>query len=155
MPNWDRTPPICGMPIEEIKRRAAAGVRRRRETGELLAEFKHEFVLRRHGPGLSKKQRRVLIQASNLAIYALCNSDAQDYCHAADAINAVRRQAGMSTAFMQAILKGVAEQSAEISGEKFEVLDQLARHWLVEHFTPSDKLISIPKGKTNGDKKNE
>jgi Fic family protein len=104
---------------------------------------------------LNKKQRRVLIAAAELAIVSLANNDREDYCGAAEAINAVRRQAGMKTSFMKAILEGVAEQAAELAGEKFEILDQVARIWLAEYFTPSEKLISITKGNTNGNSKEQ
>lgn len=160
MPNWERTPPVSGLSIEEMKRRVEAGIKRRRQRGELLPEglkpirtapgtvVEGKF---KPGPSLDRKQRRVLIQAGELAIYSLANNERLDYCHACDAINAVRRQAGFSTEFMQAFLKGVAEQAAELAGEKFEVLDQLARWWLVRHFTPSDTTISIPNGHKNGE----
>lgn len=153
MPNWERTPPVSGMPIEEMKRRVADGIARRRQTGELPRADLKIIKTVPDGPVLSKKQRRVLIQAANLAIYSLANNEREDYCGAAEAINAVRRQSGMPTTFMKAMLEGVAEQAAELAGEDFEVFDKMARFWLAEYFTPSEKLISIPKGKSNGNSK--
>lgn len=147
---WKKRPPISGMPIEEMKRRVEDGIKRRRELGELPRADLKILKTQASGPILTKKHRRVLIAAANLAIYSLANNEREDYCGAAEAINSVRRQAGMPTTFMAAILEGVAEQAAELAGEDFKVLDQLARHWLAEYFTPSGKLISIVKGKTNG-----
>lgn len=143
MPNWERTPPKSGMSIEEMKKRVADGIKRRRQTGELRPEGLKELPTQLDGPGLTKKQRRVLIQAANLAIYSLANNERLDYLHAVDGMNAVRRQARLATAVLAEILKGVASAASEASGETFTVLDQLARHWLVEHYTPSNRLISL------------
>jgi hypothetical protein len=96
----------------------------------------------------------VLIQATDLAIYSLANNEREDYCGAAAAINAVRRQSGMGTEFMKVMLEGVAEQAAELAGEDFKVFDKLARFWLAEYFTPSGKMTSIVKGKGNGNNQN-
>ena len=150
---WQRRPPVSKMPIEEMQARVADGIARRRQLGELPRADLKIIKTMPAGPVLTKKQRRVLIQATNLAIYSLANNEREDYCGAAEAINAVRRQSGMPSTFMKAMLEGVAEQAAELAGEKFEVFDQLARHWLVEHFTPSGKLISITRGKSNGNGK--
>lgn len=150
MPNWDRTPPVSGLSVEEMKQRVADGIARRRQTGELPRADLKIIKTVADGPVLTKKHRRVLIQAANLAIYALANNDREDYCGAAEAINAVRHQCDMPVTFMKAMLEGVAEQAAELAGEPFEVLDQLARSWLAAYFTPSGKLISITKGKSNG-----
>lgn len=146
MPNWERTPPASGMSVEEMKKRVADGIAKRRQLGELPRADLKIIKAVPAGPVLTKKQRRVLIQAANLAIYSLANNEREDYCGAAEVINSVRRQAGMSTIFMKAILEGVAEQAAELAGEQFEVIDQIARTWLAEYFSPSDKLISIVKG---------
>lgn len=150
---WQRRPPISGMSIEEMKQRVADGIANRRKTGKLPAADLKVLRTLPSGPILTKKHRRVLIQATNLAIYALANNDREDYCGAAEAINAVRRQCDMPTTFMKAMLEGVAETAAELAGEPFEVFDQLARSWLTEYFTPSGKLISIAKGNTNGNGK--
>lgn len=149
MANWQRTPPKSGMSIEEMKKRVAAGIQRRRQTGELRPENLKEIQTVRDGPGFTKKQRRVLIQAANLAIYSLANNERLDYCHAVDAINACRRQAGLPTTFMKAILEGVASAAAEASGEPYKTLDQLARAWLQQHFTPSNRVISLSTQKGN------
>ena len=150
MPNWERTPPVSGMSIDEMKRRVADGIEKRRQIGKLPRADLRTLRTVPSGPVLTKKHRRVLIQASNLAIYSLANNEREDYCGAVEAINAVRRHAGMPTTFMKAILEGVGEQAADLMGEDFEFIDQLARHWLADYFTPSEKLISIPKGKGNG-----
>lgn len=147
---WQKRPPISGMPIEEMQRRVADGIANRRKMGELPPAGLKVLRTQASGPTLDKKQRRVMIQAANLAIYSLANAQREDYCAAAEAINAVRRQAGMATTFMRAILEGVAEQAAALAGEPVAVLDQLARHWLDEYFSPSGKLISITKGHNNG-----
>ena len=152
---WLKRPPISGMSIEEMQRRVTDGIANRRMTGELPPATMKMISTIPDGPVLTKKQRRVLIQASNLAIYSLANNEREDYCGAAEAINAVRRQCGMSTEFMAAILKGVAEQAAELAGEDYEVFDKLARFWLADYFTPSEKLISIIKGNTNGNTKSQ
>ena len=150
MPNWERTPAVSGMSVEEMKKRVAAGIKKRRELGELRPAGMKVIETVADGPVLSKKHRRVLVQAAELAIYSLANNEREDYCGAAEAMNAVRRQCGFDTGFMKAMLEGVAEQAAELAGEQFEILDQLARHWLADYFTPSGKLISITKGNTNG-----
>lgn len=152
---WQKRPPISGMGIEEMQRRVADGIANRRKTGLLPRSGLKTLKTLPSGPILNKKQRRVLIAAAELAIVSLANNDREDYCGAAEAINAVRRQAGMKTSFMKAILEGVAEQAAELAGEKFEILDQVARIWLAEYFTPSEKLISITKGNTNGNSKEQ
>jgi len=150
---WQKRPPISGMGIEEMQKRVADGIKNRRMMGELpSADLK---ILKTHasGPTLTKQHKRVLIQATDLAIYALANNDREDYCGAADVINAVRRQCEMPTTFMKAMLEGVSEVAAELAGEPFEMLDQLARLWLAEYYTPSEKLISITKGHHNGNGK--
>ncbi len=153
MPNWDRTPPVSGLSVDEMRRRVADGIATRRKTGAMPRADLKLIKTEPDGPTFDKQQRRVLIQAAELAIYSLANAEREAYCGAADVINSVRRQAGMSTIFMQGFLKGVAAQAAELAGEPVEVLDQLARAWLVEYFTPSGKLISITQGKTNGNGK--
>ncbi len=150
MPNWERTPPVNGMSVEEIKRRVAAGIENRRKSGELRPADLPNIVLEPEGPQLNKQQRRVSIQSANLCIYALANNDRHLYCEGADAIFAVQRVAGLTTQFTATMLKGVAEQAAEVSGEPFNVLDQLARSWLKDFYTPSNKVISLPKGDTYG-----
>ncbi len=150
---WLKRPPISKMPIEEMQRRGADGIANRRKTGELPSKALKILRTEPSGPVLTRKHRRVLIQASNLAIYSLANNEREDYCGAVEAINAVRHQCHMKSTFMQAILEGVAEQAAELMGEPFELIDQLARHWLADYFTPSGKLISITKGKDNGNGK--
>lgn len=153
MPNWERTPPRSGMPIEEMKRRVEAGLKRRRELGQLRPEGLKPLATVPDGPVLTKKQKRVLFQAADLAIASLAQGDATDYCHAVDAINAVRRQAGLPTTFMQTILESVAAVAAELREEPFAIVDQIARHWLADHMRPSDRVISLPtraKGETNG-----
>lgn len=150
MPNWQKHKPVSGMSVEEMKRRVEAGIKRRRATGELRREGLGNITTKVDGPTLTKQQRRVLIRAAELAIYSLSHNQALDYCHAAEAINACRRQAGLPTKFMKDMLEGVAHSAAELSGEPFKVLNQLARSWLATHFTPSNKLISIantPKGR--------
>ena len=92
----------------------------------------------------------MLNKATDLAIYSLANNEREDYCGAVEAINAVRRQAGIGTKFMQEILEGVAEVAADLMGEDFKIIDQMYRYWLGDYFTPSGKLISITKGKGNG-----
>lgn len=144
MPNWQRTPPVSGLSVEEMKQRVADGIKRRRQTGELRPQEHVEIKTIAQEPVLTKQHKRVLFRAAELAIYSLANAQALDYCHACDAINAVRRQAGLPTRFMQEILKGVAHTAADLAHEPFEVLDQLARRWLTERFTPSGKLISLP-----------
>ena len=147
---WQKRPPISGMSIEEMQQRLADGIENRRKSGELPRSDLKVLKTRPSGLILTKQHRRVLIQAANLAIYSLANNEREDYCGACEVINAVRHQAGMPTTFMQAMLKDVAETAAELAGEPFELLDQLARSWLADYFTPSGKLISITKGKTNG-----
>lgn len=147
MPNWQKHKPVSGMSVTEMKARVADGIKRRRQTGELRREGLGNIQTKVDGPTLDRKQRRVLIRAAELAIYSLTHNQALDYCQAAEAINAVRRQAGMPTKFMQDMLKGVAQSAAELSGEKFQVLDQLARSWLSRHYTPSNKLISLAPNK--------
>lgn len=159
MPNWERTPPVSGMSIEEMKRRVTAGIRRRRETGELRPEGLSDLKTVPGtvkdgklipGPSLTKKQRRVLIRAAELAIYSLANNERLDYIHAAIAINAVRREAGMRVGFMGDFLTGIAAQAAELAGEKPEFLDRVVRTWLAEALGPTGKTISIPKGDSHG-----
>lgn len=150
---WQKRPPISGMSIEEMQKRVADGIANRRTTGALPRSDLPILKTQPSGPILTKKHRRVLMQAANLAIYSLANNEREDYCGAAEVINAVRHQAGMSSEFMKAMLEGVVEQAAELAGESFEVFDKLARFWLSEYFTPSGKLISITKGKTNGNGK--
>ncbi len=147
---WLKRPPISGMSIEEMQKRVADGIANRRKTGQLPSKDLRILKTLPSGPVLTRKQRRVLNQATDLAIYSLANNERVDYCGAVEAINAVRRQAGMPTKFMQALLTGVAEVAAELMGEDFKTIDQLARFWLADYFTPSGKLISITKGKGNG-----
>lgn len=150
---WQKRPPISGMPIEEMQKRVADGIKTRRQLGELPSVGLR--ILKTHplGPILTKKQKRVVVQATDLAIYSLANAEREDYCAAAAAINAVRRQAKLPKSFMKAMLEGVAELAAELAGEPASVLDQLARYWLDEYFSPSGKLISITKGHNNGNTK--
>lgn len=151
MPNWERTPPVAGMSIEEIKKRVAAGIKRRRQTGELRPEGLKDLVTHLDGPGFTKAERVALIRMAELAIYSLANHERQDYCQAAETINALRRKAGFPTTLTGHLLKGIAEQAAELADDHgFEFYDQLARSWLADHFRPSEKVISIasqPKGK--------
>ena len=147
---WLKRPPISGMSIEEMQKRVADGIANRRKTGELPSKDLKILKTQPSGPTLTQKQRRVMVHATELAIYSLANNEREDYCGAVKAINAVRRQVGMSTKFMREILEGVAEQAAELMGEDFTMIDHLARHWLADYFTPSGKLISITKGKGNG-----
>lgn len=149
--DWKKTPPINKtMPIEEMQRRVAAGIKRRQDRGEMQDPTLKRISLKPGGPTLTKQHRTVLIQASNLAIYSLANNEREDYCGAADAIRAVCVQSGFKGSMFAELLKGVAEQAAELAGEDFTILDQLARHWLAEYFTPSGKLISITKGVDHG-----
>lgn len=155
MPNWERTPPVSGMSVEEIKKRVADGIKRRRKIGELRPEGLGEiqFEADPNSPHFNKEQRRLIIGHSNIAIYALANNDRVDYCGAVGAINQVRLAAGFPSSLMQALCNGIASAAAEASGEPFETLDQLARHWLEEHYKPSGKVISIAKGKPSDGKK--
>lgn len=155
MPNWKRTPPINGMTIEEIKKRAKAGIENRRKLGLLPPADMKIITTTPDGPVLTKKQRRVMVRATDLAVYSMANLDREDYCAAAETINAVRRQCGMTSAFMGVILSAVVDMAAELNGEDSMVLDQLSRFWLNDYFNPSDKLISIPKGKANGNGKKQ
>ena len=147
---WKKRPPISGMSIEEMQKRVEDGIANRRKTGELPSADLKILKTQPSGPILTRKQRRVLNKATDLAIYSLANNEREDYCGAVEAINAVRRQAGIGTKFMQEILEGVAEVAADLMGEDFKIIDQLARYWLADYFTPSGKLISITKGKGNG-----
>lgn len=147
---WLKRPPISGMSIEEMQKRVADGIANRRKTGDLPSKDLRILKTLPSGPVLTRKQRRVLNKATDLAILSLANNERVDYCGAVDVINAVRRQAGMSTKFMQELLTGVAEVAADLMGEDFKMIDQLARFWLVDYFTPSGKLISITKGEGNG-----
>lgn len=148
MPNWQKHKPVSGMSVEEMKRRVADGIKRRRQTGEMRPATLRNLETKPEGPHLTKKHKRALFRAADLAIYSLANNQKLDYCHAVDLFMAVRREAGLSKQFLVDLCKGIAEQAALLSGEPFPVLDQLARAWLAEHFNPSDKLISIPKGPT-------
>lgn len=150
MPNWERTPQVSGMSVEEMKKRVDDGIANRRRSGLLPPLASKTLKTLPSGPTLNKKQRRVLIRSAELAIYSLANDERQDYIAAAVAINAVRHQVGLPTTFMQSFLGGIAEQAAELRGEDFRVVDLLARAWLEIHYRPSDKLISIPKGRQNG-----
>lgn len=148
--SWKRTPPVSGMAIEEIKKRVAAGIERRRQTGELRPANLKAIETRLDGPGFTKPERIALIRMCELAIYSLANHERADYCQAAATINALRKKAGFEPSLTQHLLKGVAEQAAEIADDHGpEFYDQLARSWLVDYFTPSGKVISIasPKGK--------
>lgn len=155
MPNWERTPPVAGMSVEEIKKRVAAGLKKRRETGELRPEGLREITLEADPTSghFDKRQRKLIIQASNLAIYSLANNEREDYCGAVSVINNVRQEAGFPSSLMQALCNGIASAAAEASGEPFDVLDQLARRWLQVYYEPSGKVISIPKRRTPSDGK--
>jgi len=156
--SWKERPPISGMSIEEIKKRVAGGIKRRRQTGELRPEGLKDVVSRVDGPGFTKPERIALIRMCELAIYSLANHERQDYCQAAETINALRKKAGFPTSLTGHLLKGIAEQAAEIADDHgFEFYDQLARSWLADHFTPSEKVISIasPRGNKHGSKKTE
>lgn len=160
MPNWERTPPVCGMSIEEIKKRVADGIKNRMKKGLILPERQalpgqeDKFMLTAHGPRMSKAQRIAMIQQSNLAIYALCNEEPIDYCQAAETLNALRKGVGYTKQFTQHLFKGIAEEAAEITGRPFPELDLMARRWLAEYFAPSGKVISIAKkGNTHGNNK--
>lgn len=148
MPNWERTPPVSGLSVEEIKKRVDAGLKKRRQTGELRPDGIPELVFKPdpNSPHFNKRQRELIIGHSNIAIYALANNDRTDYCGAIGAINQVRLAAGFKASFMQAIGNGIASAAAEASGESFEVLDELAKRWLEEYYKPSTKVISISKG---------
>lgn len=150
MPNWKRTPQVSGMSVEEMKKRVADGIANRRKSGLMPSLVSVTLKTVPSGPVLNKKQRRVLIGAAELAIYSLANDERQDYIAAVAAINAVRRQAGMSTQFMREFLEGVASQAAELRGDDFKLVDMLARAWLAAHYQPSGKIISIPKGIHHG-----
>lgn len=149
--SWEKTPPVNKtMPIEEMKRRVAAGIKRREQAGEMQRSDLPTLRMQPSGPNMSKKHRRVLVSASNLAIYSLANNEREDYCGAADAIRAVCHESGHGASLFSELLKGCAEQAAELAGEDFQILDQLARSWLDAYFKPSGKLISITKGEGNG-----
>lgn len=148
MPNWDRTPPKNRMSIEEMKRRVEDGIRRRRQRGELRPITK-AIPTHREGPGFDKPQRRALVAACNLAIYSLVKMDRTDYCAAIDAINGLRRQAGIDKRFMTTICHGIASEAAELAGAPVADLNYLARTWLAAHYAPSTRVISIPKPKDN------
>lgn len=150
---WQKRAPISGMRIEEMKARVADGVKRRRDLGQLPRKATKIINTVAAGPVLTKPLRKVLIRAAELAIYALASAQREDYCHAAEIIDIVRREAGMTPSFMKEVLEGVATQAAIVSGEPFNVLDQLARFWLSEFYKPSEKIISINRGKTDERKK--
>lgn len=148
MPNWERTPPVSGMSIEEMKRRVEDGIKRRRQLGELRPITKAIRTVPR-GPHFSKGARATLIKLANVAIVALAEhatpGNREDYCGALELINGLRKNAGFGTEFLQHLCKGIAQEAAEASGEPFETLDQLARRWLSDEFKPSTRVISIPK----------
>lgn len=146
---WKRNPPK-GMTIEELLRRVDDGIAKRRERGELPPADLTPAKPDPDSPHMNKRQRKRVIQASDLAIYALANGDRDDYCGAIDVINATRRQAGFPTRFMQSICDGIADVAAECMGERRDVVDQIARTWLDEHLNGAGKTISIPKGGTDG-----
>lgn len=150
MPNWKRTPQVSGMSVEEMKKRVADGIANRRKSGLMPSLVSKTLKTLPSGPVLNKKQRRVLIRSAELAIYSLANDERQDYIAAVAAIDAVRRQVGMSTQFMREFLEGIASQAAELRGDNFKLVDMLARAWLAAHYQPSGKLISIPKGIHHG-----
>lgn len=149
MPNWERTKPVSGMSIEEMKRRVEDGIKRRRQLGELRPITKVIRTVQR-GPHFTKGARAQLIKLSNLAIYALAEhataGNREDYCGAAELINGLRKNAGFGSDFMQHLLKGIAQEAAEASGEPFETLDLIARRWLSDEFKASTRVISIPTG---------
>ena len=159
MPNWERTPPASGMSIEEIKKRVADGITNRRKTGELRPEGLKDIVTKHDGPGFTKPERVALIRMCELAIYSLANFEALDYCQAAETIYALCKKAGFKNTLAAQLLKGIAQQAAELADdEPFEFYDQLARRLLADHFKPSEKTISIvstPKGKTDGNSQKE
>ena len=151
MPNWERTPPKSGMSIEEIKRRVEAGIKRRRQTGELRPLTK-PLTTTVQGPSFTKEQRRMVIAATNLAIYSLAQIQRADFCDAIDAINAVRREAGhLGTNFMEVMCHGIATEAAALAGERVADLDTLARTWLAKHYAPSGRVVSIPKSEAKTD----
>jgi len=148
--SWKRTPPISGMSFEEIKARMRDGIANRRKTGELPPADLKPVKTKLDGPGWTKQERIALVQVCELAIYSLANMERQDYCHAAETIHALVKKAGFKSTVTGELLKGIAAQAAECAAdESFEFYDQLARSWLVDHFKPSEKVISIasPKGK--------
>lgn len=145
MPNWERTPPKSGMSVEEIKRRVADGIKRRRQRGDLRPITK-PLNMHREGPGLTKPQRRMVMAATNLAIYSLAQINRADYCDAIDAINAVRREAGLKIDFMDVLCRGIAAEAANLAGERVADLDTLARTWLAKHYAPTGRVVSIPTG---------
>lgn len=151
MPNWDRTPPKSGMPIEEIKRRVEDGIRRRRMRGDLRPITKPLTMVpdpkARGAERLTREQRKRLVAACNLAIVSLANMDRADYCAAIDAINATRREAGIRVEFMATIANGVAAEAAELAACPVADVNYLARTWLASHYAPSGRVISIPKPK--------
>lgn len=150
MPNWERTPPKSGMSIEEIKRRVEAGIKRRRERGELRPITK-PLATTSQGPALSKDQRRMMVAATNLAIYSLAQIQRADFCDAIDAINAVRREAGVGRDFMDVMCRAIAAEAAALAGERVADLDTLARTWLAKHYAPSGRVVSIPKSEAKPD----
>lgn len=150
MPNWDRNPPVSGMSVEEMKKRMAAGNKVRIARGEMHDPTLKRISLVADGPTLDKKQRTALVAATDLAIYSLANNEREDYCMAADGIRAVCAVSGFGKRLFAELLKGCAEQAAELAGEDFTILDGLARAWLADYFTPSGKLISITRGQPDG-----
>ena len=139
--------PINGLSIEEVKKRVAAGIENRRRMGQLPPETCQKMVFRAAGRALNRQQRQAMIRLSDLAIYSLANNEPEDYCGAIASMNNIRRAAGFKTNLIVTMCKDIAEVAADLSGEKFEILDMLARSWLDEHFKPSSKVISIAKGK--------
>lgn len=152
--SWDKNPPANKtMSIEEMQKRVADGIKKRQQRGEMLSPDLPILRTTPNGPALTKEHKVKLIAAANLAIYSLANAERVDYCGAADVIRAVGIQGGFGREFFAAMMQGIAEQAADLCGEPVRVLDQLARHWLAEYFTPSEKLISIPREKMNGNPK--
>lgn len=143
MPNWQRTPPKS-MTVEEIKKRMEAGLKVWRAKGWLPKDGVRKIMTVAEGPTLDKAARKRCIQASELAIYSLANSNALDYCQAIEVINATRRLGGLKTTFMTAMCEGIAEAAAAVSGEPVDVLNRLAKLWLSQHFKPTGKIISLP-----------
>ena len=110
MPNWERTPPVSGLSVAEMKRRVKDGIARRRQTGELPPANLKVIQTIPDGPVLTKKHRRVLIQAANLAIYSLANNEREDYCGAAEAINAVFTELIIAPSYEDGVLDFLMER---------------------------------------------
>ena len=143
MANWNRTPPKS-MSVEEIKKRVDAGLKRWQAKGWMPKPGGKRILTVADGPTLDKAGRKRVIQATELAVVSLCNSNQLDFCHAIALITATRRLAGLKSTFTAHICEGVVEAAAAITGEPIKVLDQLAKRWLVAHMQPTTRLISLP-----------